>query len=162
MGPSFTIKPAFILLLTGSVLGFGVLLFTLLFNYLSNLQYGSIQYDLWAATSLLPFGLPVLKAIGKYAKKPLEDVIDDLSMLIGNLKLYNESLIEPHHWQEAERLTTNVDHFDISYVALTLQTGGWLWTGDKKLTTHLQALGFKRVLNTEELYQMLNQPEKED
>ncbi len=62
MGPSFTIKPAFILLLTGSVLGFGVLLFTLLFNYLSNLQYGSIQYDLWAATSLLPFGLPVLFA----------------------------------------------------------------------------------------------------
>ncbi|WP_138992611.1 PIN domain-containing protein [Larkinella sp. C7] len=100
--------------------------------------------------------------IVKYAKKPLEDVIDDLSMLIGNLKLYNESLIEPHHWQEAERLTTNIDHFDISYVALTLQTGGWLWTGDKKLTTHLQALGFNRVLNTEELYQMLNQPEKED
>jgi predicted nucleic acid-binding protein len=100
--------------------------------------------------------------IVKYAKKPLEDVIDDLSMLIGNLKLYNESLIEPHHWQEAERLTTNVDHFDISYVALTLQTGGWLWTGDKKLTTHLQGLGFYRVLNTEELYQMLNQPEKED
>jgi hypothetical protein len=62
MGPSFTIKPAFTLLLTGSVLGFGILLFTPLFNYLSSLQYGSIQYDLWAATSLLPFGLPMLFA----------------------------------------------------------------------------------------------------
>ncbi|GAB3932700.1 PIN domain-containing protein [Larkinella terrae] len=99
--------------------------------------------------------------IVKYAKKPLEEVIDDLSTLINNLKLYNETLIELQHWQEAARLTANVDHFDVSYVALTLQTDGWLWTGDKKLTTHLQAMGFNRVINTEELYQILNQPEKE-
>ncbi|RRB03750.1 PIN domain-containing protein [Larkinella rosea] len=99
--------------------------------------------------------------IVKYAKKPLEEVIDDLSTLINNLKLYNETLIESQHWQEAARLTAGVDSFDISYVALTLQTDGWLWTGDKKLTAHLQGLEFNRVINTEELYQILNQPEKE-
>ncbi|QJW91639.1 TssN family type VI secretion system protein [Spirosoma taeanense] len=62
MGPSFKIKPWFVLFLTGSVLGFGVLLFTPLFNYLSNIQYGSTQYDLWASTSLLPVCLPILFA----------------------------------------------------------------------------------------------------
>ena len=94
--------------------------------------------------------------IVQLAKKPLETVIDDLSTLINQLQLFNEALIEPQHWQEAARLTMGVDNFDISYVALTLQTGGWLWTGDKKLTIHLRAMGFDRVLNTEALFQMLN------
>ena len=89
------------------------------------------------------------------AKKPLEAVIGDLSTLINNLQLYSETLIEPQYWQEASRLTVGVDNFDVSYVALTLQTGGWLWTGDKKLTVHLRGMGFDRVLNTEELSQML-------
>ena len=69
--------------------------------------------------------------IVKLAKKPLETVIDDLSTLINSLQLFNETLIKSHHWQEAARLTEGVDSFDISYVALTLQTSGWLWTGDK-------------------------------
>ncbi len=91
----------------------------------------------------------------KYAKKPLNDVLNDLSTLVNNLELYNETLIEIHHWQEADRLTIGIDSLDISYVALTLQTGGWLWTGDKKLTTHLRTMGFERVLNTEDLFQRL-------
>lgn len=94
--------------------------------------------------------------IVQLSKKPLETIIGDLSTLVNNLQLYNETLIGADHWQEADRLTTGVDSFDISYVALTLQTGGWLWTGDKKLTTHLRAMGFDRVLNTEDLFQLLN------
>lgn len=94
--------------------------------------------------------------IVQLAKKPVETVIGDFSTLINNLQLYNETLIAVSHWQEAARLTVGVDNADISYVALTLQTGGWLWTGDKKLTTHLRIMGFDRVMNTEELFQMLN------
>ena len=92
----------------------------------------------------------------KFAKKPLEDVLDDLYIIINNLELYNETLIEPHHWRESVRLTEGVDNRDVSYVALTLQTGEWLWTGDKKLIAHLREMGFEKVLNTEELFQMLN------
>lgn len=94
--------------------------------------------------------------IVQFAKKPLETVIDDLTTLINNLQWYNETLIQPQHWQEAAQLTAGVDSADISYVALTLETGGWLWTGDKKLTAHLRSMGFDRVLSTEELAQMLN------
>ena len=74
---------------------------------------------------------------------------------MNRLQLYNEALIEQQHWQEADRLTVDVDSFDISYVALTLQAGGWLWTGDKKLIKHLKAMGFYRVLNTDEFYEKL-------
>jgi predicted nucleic acid-binding protein len=76
-----------------------------------------------------------------------------LYAILQQVRFENEALIEPQNWIEADRLTKGVDSFDISYVALTLQTDGWLWTGDKRLTAHLKSLGFERVLNTEYLYQ---------
>lgn len=89
------------------------------------------------------------------SKQPLDNVIKTLYSILQQVRFDNEALIEPQFWEEADRLTKEVDSFDISYVALTLQTGGWLWTGDKKLTTHLRTIGFERVLNTEELFQMV-------
>lgn len=62
MGPAFATKPTFMVLMTGSILGLGAVLFTPLFNFLSSFRYGVLPYDLWAATSLLPFVLPVLFA----------------------------------------------------------------------------------------------------
>ncbi|WP_373514496.1 PIN domain-containing protein [Persicitalea sp.] len=85
----------------------------------------------------------------------MDNVIKTLYSILQQVRFENEALIESQSWEEADRLTKGVDSFDISYVALTLQTGGWLWTGDKKLTTHLRAMGFERVLNTEELFQMI-------
>src|ERR1700732_1231306 len=49
------------------------------------------------------------------------------------VEFYNENTIEQINWLEADRLTKGVDSKDISFVALALQTGGVLWTGDKKL-----------------------------
>lgn len=94
--------------------------------------------------------------IVKYARKAVDDVIDDLYTVINNLQFYNENLIEPRHWQEADRLVSGIDSNDIAYVALSLQTNGWLWTGDKKLTTHLRNMGFDRIVNTGELYDKLH------
>ena len=93
--------------------------------------------------------------IVKYAKKPVDDVIEDLYTIINNLHFYNESLIEHRHWREADRLTSGVDSDDIAYVALALQKEGWLWTGDKKLTAHLRKMGFEHVVNTNDLYDIL-------
>lgn len=93
--------------------------------------------------------------IVKYAKKPVNEVILDLYDSLKEIQLYNETFIEQHHWLEAERLTVAVDSFDVNYVALALQTGAWLWTGDKKLTIHLKEMGFERVISTAELHQLV-------
>ncbi len=93
--------------------------------------------------------------IVKYAKKSIGEVIDDLYTVLSSIQIYNEALIDEHHWQAAAQLTQGVDSFDVNYVALALYTDGWLWTGDKPLIAHLRSMGFDRVLNTSELYQML-------
>ena len=55
LGEDRRTQPLFVHLLTGLILLLGGYLFSLLFNYLSALNYG-----LWAATCLLPFYVPLL------------------------------------------------------------------------------------------------------
>lgn len=93
--------------------------------------------------------------IMQLSKQPIDNVIKTLYSILQQVRFDNESLIEPHFWKEADRLTRDVDSFDISYVALSLQTDSWLWTGDKRLIVHLRSLGFERVLSTHELYQKI-------
>ena len=81
--------------------------------------------------------------------------MENVAYFLKHITLYNEEFISERHWIEAERLTEGVDDFDINYVALTLHTGGWLWTGDKKLVNHLRAMQFDHVLNTFELFDLL-------
>jgi predicted nucleic acid-binding protein len=92
----------------------------------------------------------------KYAKRSQEDSLNILHALVQHIEFYSEGLIDQKHMIEAERLTVGVDRFDMNYVALALQTGGWVWTGDKKLINHLRSMGFERVLNTTELYEKLD------
>lgn len=54
-----------------------------------------------------------------------------LHSLLRQVDFLNENSIEPHYWQEADRLTSGVDTHDIDFVALALQKEAWLWTGDK-------------------------------
>ena len=94
--------------------------------------------------------------IVKLSKKPEQDVVELKRLYLKNILLYDETIVSEKHWLEADALTVGVDHFDVSYVALTLQTGGLLWTGDKKLYSHLKELGFDHVVNTAELSALLN------
>lgn len=93
--------------------------------------------------------------ISHISKKPQETVADDIQHYLQHVRIYDESFIEEKHLKEAKRLTVGVDLYDMDYVALALQTGGILWTGDKKLSEHLKASGFERVVNTAELYILL-------
>jgi predicted nucleic acid-binding protein len=94
--------------------------------------------------------------IVKYSRQTEAELVNILDILLRNIEFHNEMLIDKAHMLEAERLTKLVDHFDMRYVALALQTGGILWTGDKKLATHLKTMKFDRVVNTAELSALLN------
>lgn len=94
--------------------------------------------------------------IVRFSKTSEENVLELKRLYLKNILLYEETLISEEHWFKAEALTSGVDHFDVSYVALTLQTDGLLWTGDKKLADHLKKMGFDRVVSTAELASLCN------
>jgi len=91
----------------------------------------------------------------KISKLPLEKLNILLYETLKQVEFYNEDTIQSLHWEEANRLTKDVDSKDITFVPLALQTGGLLWTGDKKLSEHLRRMGFDNVVNTPELYAVL-------
>ena len=94
--------------------------------------------------------------IVRLSKRLRHEVLELQHSYLKNIHLYDETLIHEQHWLKAEILTNEVDHFDVSYVALTLQTGGLLWTGDKKLAEHLKKMDFNHVVSTTELSNLLN------
>ncbi|MBX2899125.1 MAG: hypothetical protein KF775_05730 [Cyclobacteriaceae bacterium] len=63
----------------------------------------------------------------------------------------------PHAtWQQALELTMGVDQFDAPFIALSLELGSPLWTGDKKLINGLTKKGVDWVLDTETIKQIRN------
>lgn len=77
--------------------------------------------------------------------------MDLLYAFFSHLELVNEAYIPFACWHEANRLAADLDSKDVPYLALTIHTNGWLWTGDKRLTDGLRARGFDRFISTDEL-----------
>jgi predicted nucleic acid-binding protein len=73
-----------------------------------------------------------------------DDVLLVLHSLLRRLRIYKEDLITPESLRAAFDLCSRVDEDDTPHVALTIELGGLLWTGDKRLREGLRARGFDR------------------
>lgn len=73
-----------------------------------------------------------------------ESVIRFLHVLLRRLQIQKEELIAQEHWRTARDLCAGVDENDTPHVALALELGGLLWTGDKRLREGLRSKGFDR------------------
>ena len=73
-----------------------------------------------------------------------EDVVHLFYKLLRELELFKEELVAPATRAKATELCQDVDLTDAPHVAIALETGGLLWTGDEKLKEGLQAKGFTR------------------
>jgi len=60
--------------------------------------------------------------------------------------------IHTENWETSYRLLANIDEMDTSFLALNLEAGGVLWTGDKKLIKGLQNKKYQDVITTDVLY----------
>jgi predicted nucleic acid-binding protein len=57
-------------------------------------------------------------------------------------------------WIQAEDLAKNIDDKDIPYVAFSLFYKCKIWSGDKVLRKGLEHKGFKKIISTEELFEV--------
>ena len=89
-----------------------------------------------------------LKKISKLSE---QELLISKQLLFSKIKFINESLIPEKIWLQAEKLTKDIDEDDIDFIALSLFLKAKLWTGDKVLQKGLNLLGYKQLLNTEEI-----------
>ena len=94
--------------------------------------------------------------IVRYSKIPESELLELLYLVLKKIQFINEYQISQVSWNKALELTEGIDVKDVSFVALTIESNGTLWTGDKKLHTGLKAKGFTSVCLLEELQEKLN------
>lgn len=71
-----------------------------------------------------------------------EEIVTIYQILLKRLNLYKEDLIATENLAAAYELCRDIDETDTPHVALTIELGGLLWTGDKRLKDGLQSKGF--------------------
>jgi predicted nucleic acid-binding protein len=92
----------------------------------------------------------------QYSKLSEPKLLDSTYTTLRKIQLINESQVPSELWLEADELTREIDHKDISFIALSLYLEATLWTLDKKLTTHLKKKGFNNVVNTQGILDLLS------
>jgi predicted nucleic acid-binding protein len=92
-----------------------------------------------------------LKAISKLSEEQLNT---SFFQVLSKIKFINEEIIPIETWLAAEEITKGVDIDDIDFVALTKFLKATLWTGDKVLYKGLKKQGFKKIINTTELFDL--------
>lgn len=95
--------------------------------------------------------------IVKYSSLSEKEVLELLYLVLKKIQFINEHQITESSWEEARELTKDVDIKDVSFVALTIEIGAKLWTGDKKLYKGLRKKGFMDVVNLEDLRQLIKE-----
>lgn len=81
-----------------------------------------------------------------------EDYLKELFYIIRKkIEFIDDELITFENQKRAYQLVHDIDKKDLLFIALSLQTGYKLWTGDKKLIKGLRKKGFGDLVNTVEL-----------
>ena len=78
----------------------------------------------------------------KYSELSEDEITKVYYFLLKKLNIYKEDIVEKVHWKQAYNLCKEIDATDTPFVALTLELGGLLFTGDQKLKKHLRTKGF--------------------
>ena len=94
-----------------------------------------------------------IKKITKLEDGQLKEMI---FRFIKSIDFIDNDLIEFKYQKQAYNLVKDIDKKDLLFVALSLQTGYKLWTGDKKLLIGLSEKGFTKIINTRQLQKLID------
>lgn len=92
-----------------------------------------------------------LKRISKLTDEQLQESYDSL---LTKIIFINEDIIPQKIWEEAEKITQDIDLDDTDFIALTKYLKAKLWTGDIELRGGLRTKGFKTVITTTEILKL--------
>lgn len=85
-----------------------------------------------------------------------DNQIDELIFrFIKRIDFIDNDLIEFRYQKQAYDWVKDIDKKDLLFIALSIQTGFKLWTGDKKLMEGLKKKGFDLTIDTKQLLQQI-------
>ena len=79
---------------------------------------------------------------------------DTFQFIISRIKFIEDIFLTDKDLKNAIDLVNDIDTDDAPFVALNNHMLAHLWTGDKQLINGLKKKGYKRILTTEELYEI--------
>ncbi|WP_128545858.1 PIN domain-containing protein [Larkinella soli] len=85
------------------------------------------------------------------SKASEEEILSYLDKVIQKVHFFNEELMSIEKFVEAYHLCREVDENDTTYVALTLEMDGLLWTRDEELKNGLRQKGFDNFFDESSL-----------
>lgn len=80
-----------------------------------------------------------------------EQLKESIYLLLKRIDFIDDNLVSIKSQKEAYELVKDIDKKDLLFVALSIQTGFPIWTGDLKLYRGLTAKGFNKIITTNEL-----------
>lgn len=84
-----------------------------------------------------------------------EDLKELFYLLIKHIDFIENDLISNEYQKQAYSIVKEIDKKDLLFVALSIQTGFTLWSGDLKLLKGLRATGFTNVIETKQIIERL-------
>lgn len=89
--------------------------------------------------------------IKKFTRLQDDELYSMIFRFFKRIEFIDHHLIEFRYQKHAFDLVKSIDKKDLLFVALSIQTGYPLWTGDKKLLNGLKERGFKNIISTDQL-----------
>lgn len=110
-------------------------------------------YDFYAPEYIRTELLEHQEKIKEIASLSDDHFLETYELIIRNITILNHSILPIKFYKQAFAICNPIDIDDTVFVAFAEYLRGKLWTGDKKLIKGLSDKGFKRLINTVDLYQ---------
>lgn len=91
----------------------------------------------------------------KISKLPEEELNDAIKLITSKIRFIDAKLIPPQIFLSSEKMLKDIDIDDTEFVALTNHLRGRLWSGDKSPQSGLLQKGWKKIISTAELSQLI-------
>ena len=83
------------------------------------------------------------------------EFLETYELILRNVTVVNHSIVPHRFYKKAYDICVSIDVDDTVFIAFFNYIRGKLWTGDKKFITGLKNSGFKRLITTNELFEIL-------
>jgi predicted nucleic acid-binding protein len=93
--------------------------------------------------------------IAAYSKLDQNNLSDIETLILSTINFVPEELISDQSWGQAIMLMKDIDEDDTPFVALGIELGAKLWTGDKILSKGLAKKGLDLTISTADLKKLI-------